>query len=494
MAGCSTTPGTAPGRRPDGVVEFGGRTDRQVKIRGKRVALDEMEAELRREPAVQDAAILMEGGRAVAYVTGAVDGLALRRTLLGRLPEHMVPATITVLAAMPLTRNGKLDRKALADRAHSPAPSPAGGRGLGEGGRPDHGKSGDATLTPSLSRQRERETDTREHMAVIWRAVLGRDDLPVDANLFDGGASSIEVVRAHAAMVDAGLPVALTDLFAYPSISSLASHLTGTRVAAAVQAERSTDGIAIIGMAGRLPGAPDLATFWKNLCDGVESIRRFSADELQDAYPAAVRADPAFVAARPILDDIDQFDPAFFGMTRRDAELTDPQQRVFLEIAWEALESAGYDPAKYAGRIGVFAGSSPNSYLLRNVLADRDAVLRYTSEYQTGSYPTLLGAGADFLATRVAYKLDLRGPAITVSTACSHLAGRHRPGLRRLTRRRRRYGAGGRRLHHLAAAPRLPARAGGPRLRRWARAAVRRGGQRHRVRQRRRRGAAEAPV
>ena len=106
-------------------------------------------------------------------------------------------------------------------------------------------------------------------------------------------------------------------------------------------------------------------------------------------------------------------------MIKRDAELTDPQQRVFMEIAWEAFEAAGYDPAKYPGRIGVFAGSSPNSYLLRNVLADRDAVLRYTSDYQTGSYATLLGAGTDFLATRIAYKLDLRGPAVTVSTACS---------------------------------------------------------------------------
>ncbi len=377
-------------QRADGMVEFGGRTDRQVKIRGKRVALDEMEAELRSDPAVREAAVLMEGSRAAAFVTGAVDGLALRRALLARLPEHMVPATITVLDSMPLTRNGKLDRKAL-----RPMPSDSG-QGLDAG-----------------------SARWEEQISAIWRKILGKDDMPLDANLFDAGAASLDVVRAHAAMVDAGLPVGLTDLFAHPSVASLAAFLAGGETVAAKRAGASTEGIAIIGMAGRLPGAGDLAAFWRNLCDGVESIRRFTPDELQDAYPAAVRADPAFVAARPVLDGIDQFDPAFFGMTRRDAELTDPQHRVFLEIAWEALESAGYDPAKYPGRIGVFAGSSPNSYLLRNVLADRDAVLRYTSDYQTGSYPTLLGAGADFLATRVAYKLDLRGPAITVSTACS---------------------------------------------------------------------------
>ncbi len=395
--------------RADGVVEFAGRIDRQVKIRGKRVALDDMEGELRREPGVQDAAVLMDGGRVAAYVTGAADGVALRRTLLARLPEHMIPATITVLTAMPLTRNGKLDRKAMVQTDEKKISS--SGRGLGEGPAstdiPQHG-----SLTPSLSR-RERE------ISEVWQGILGRDDLPVDANLFDGGASSIDVVRAHAAMVDAGLPVTLTDLFAYPSIASLAAQLSGVESATTTRTAHSTDRIAIIGMAGRLPGAANLADFWQNLCDGVESIRRFTPDELEDAYPASVRADPAFVAARPVLDGIDQFDPAFFGMTGRDAALTDPQQRVFLEIAWEALESAGYDPAKTPGRIGVFAGSSPNSYLLRNVLADRDAVLRYTSEYQTGSYPTLLGAGADFLATRVAYKLDLRGPAVTISTACS---------------------------------------------------------------------------
>ncbi len=374
-------------QRPDGIVEFAGRTDRQVKILGKRVALDEMEGELRLDPAVQDAAILMQDGRAAAYVTGAVDAMALRRALLARLPEHMVPASITVLAAMPLTANGKLDRTALA------APQP---------GQPLH--------DPRTMQAR---------LTAIWCAVLGRADLPHDINLFDGGANSMDSVRAHAAMVDAGLPVVLTDLFAHPSIASLAAHLDGTNGVTTRRAPPSTEGIAIIGMAARLPGADDLATFWQNICDGVESIRRFDIAELEDAYSAATRADAAFIPARPILEGIDQFDPAFFRMTKRDAELTDPQQRVFMEIAWEALEVAAYDPACFAGRIGVFAGSSPNTYLLRNVLADRAAVLRYTSDYQTGSYATLLGAGADFLATRVAYKLDLRGPAVTVSTACS---------------------------------------------------------------------------
>lgn len=177
--------------------------------------------------------------------------------------------------------------------------------------------------------------------------------------------------------------------------------------------------IAVVGMAGRFPGAADVRHFWENLRAGVESISQFEECELEDAFEPAVRADAAFVRARSMLDDVDRFDAGFFGMQSREADLIDPQHRVFLECCWEALEDAGYDPAAYPGSIGVFAGCSINSYFLRNVLHDRALVDRFTSDYQVGSYPELLGAGHDFLATRVAYKLNLRGPALTLQSACS---------------------------------------------------------------------------
>jgi len=177
--------------------------------------------------------------------------------------------------------------------------------------------------------------------------------------------------------------------------------------------------IAIVGMAGRFPGANSIDQFWRNLCGGVESITRFADHELEDSFSAATRSTANFVKARPILEDVDRFDAEFFGMYAREAELTDPQQRIFLECCWEALESAGYDPAAYRGAIGVFAGSSINTYFLNNVCADRRTIEEFTSNYQVGSYPMLLGAGQDFLSTRVSYKLDLRGPSLTVSTACS---------------------------------------------------------------------------
>ncbi len=145
-------------------------------------------------------------------------------------------------------------------------------------------------------------------------------------------------------------------------------------------------GIAIIGMAGRFPGAADIAAFWCNLRDGVGSITRFKDAELEDAFDSSVRNDPNFVGARAVLDGIEQFDAGFFSMHAREAELTDPQHRVFLECAWQALEDGGYDPATYKGAIGVFAGCSMNSYFLRNVCQDRAAVEIFTSDYQIGSY------------------------------------------------------------------------------------------------------------
>ncbi len=169
--------------------------------------------------------------------------------------------------------------------------------------------------------------------------------------------------------------------------------------------------IAIVGMAGRFPGAADVEQLWANLRGGVESVRAFTDDEL--AAAGADRSDPAFVNAGATMDGIDEFDAAFFGMSRREAELTDPQHRVFLECAWSALEHAGYDPATFDGRIGVFGGVAANTYFRHNVMTHPDLLAR------TGDYPLLLATEREYAITRVAYKLGLQGPAISVNTACS---------------------------------------------------------------------------
>ncbi|GAB4215709.1 MAG: hypothetical protein OHK0022_55940 [Roseiflexaceae bacterium] len=172
--------------------------------------------------------------------------------------------------------------------------------------------------------------------------------------------------------------------------------------------------IAIIGMAGRFPGAADLDTFWRNLRDGVESVAFPSRQALaaRGVDPATL-ADPAYVRAVAVLDDMDMFDAAFFGMSHREAEITDPQHRVFLECAWEALERAGYLSDHDTGSVGVFGGAATNTYLLFN-LAANPALLRSLDPVQVD-----IANAADHLTTRTSYKLNLQGPSYSVQSACS---------------------------------------------------------------------------
>ncbi len=170
--------------------------------------------------------------------------------------------------------------------------------------------------------------------------------------------------------------------------------------------------IAIVGMAGRFPGARSVAELWRNLRAGVESIRLFTEEELRAAgVDPALLANPRYVRAGAVLDDIELFDAAFFGVPPREAELMDPQHRLFLECAWTALENAGHDPARFAGPVGVFGGASTNTYLLENLLKSGAGA--------SLDLPTLFGNQSDYLTTRVSYKLDLRGPSVDVQTSCS---------------------------------------------------------------------------
>ena len=169
--------------------------------------------------------------------------------------------------------------------------------------------------------------------------------------------------------------------------------------------------IAIVGIAGRFPGAADIDAFWRNLAGGVEAITRFSDEELRQAgVPAAELADPAYVKAAPVLEEPGHFDAAFFGYSPAEAAAMDPQHRLLLELAVEALEGAACDPGRAPGRIGVFAGTALNTYFTSTGL-DR----RLAREY----IPTLIGSDKDFLSTRISYKLNLKGPSLTVQTACS---------------------------------------------------------------------------
>jgi acyl transferase domain-containing protein len=188
-------------------------------------------------------------------------------------------------------------------------------------------------------------------------------------------------------------------------------------------AEPGYDGseIAVVGMAGRFPGAPDLDRFWRNLRDGVESITVFSAEDLVRAGEGRERLDdPGYVRARPVLDDVELFDAAFFGFTPREAEVLDPQLRLFLECAWTALEHAGHDPERLPGRASLFAGASFSNYLVHNLYKNRP-VMESFGDLQATIYNV-----QDSLVTMVGYKLNLKGICCAVQTFCStSLVGVH---------------------------------------------------------------------
>ena len=399
---------------PEGTLEFLGRLDEQVKVRGFRVEPGEVEAALVRHPRVSAAAVGAMGDRAgdrrlVAWVAGrdgpAPDEAELRAFLARSLPDYLVPAAFVAVPALPYTSAGKVDRRAL------PAPEPA--------------RRAQAAVVPRTALERR--------IAAIWADLLRVDSVGVEESFFELGGNSLLLIALHERLSReiGGQARPLVELFDHPTVRAQASWLGGASPSPETHGDNeraampstdnhgdrgraampSTDNrIAIIGMAGRFPGAADVEAFWRNLRNGVESITRFSRQELEDAgYPARWLDDPRFVPAMGPIEGTEWFDAGFFGYSPRDAEIIDPQQRLFLEACWEAMENAGYAPG---GRVGVFAGQSASAYEDR--LRANEAVMR-----AVGPFSVILSNEKDFLCSRVAYKLGLEGPAVSVQTACS---------------------------------------------------------------------------
>ncbi|WP_437852408.1 amino acid adenylation domain-containing protein [Sorangium sp. So ce363] len=341
----------------------------------------------------------------------------LRDLAAAKLPDYMVPAAFVKLDALPLTANGKVDMAALPadDRADDRAkPEP---------------RAAEPRAAPAPAGAIE------VILGEIWREVLGLDEVGLDDPFFELGGHSLLLTRVRAGIrARLGEDVPIMDLFQYPTIRALSAHLRrGPLAAAPGESAVSARGpgaaapateaqarepipdsaIAIIGMAGRFPKARSVEALWSMLEDGVEGIAFYSSDELKAlGVESELIGSPRFIPAAGLLEDVMCFDAAFFGYSPQEAVLMDPQQRVFLECAWEAMESAGYNPLAYPKPIGVFAGSDAPSYWIERVGPPPAAP---NSEH----YRIYTGNVTDSLTTRVAYKLGLRGPAVSVMTACS---------------------------------------------------------------------------
>ncbi|MEM7134163.1 MAG: amino acid adenylation domain-containing protein [Chloroflexota bacterium] len=418
-------------QQPDGTIEHLGRMDHQVKIRGFRVELGEIETVLEQHYTVRECAVVAReiGGdtQLVGYVvlhkrvSSTELDETLRTSLETTLPEHMVPTRFVSVEAMPLTPSGKLDRRAL------PTPTQT---------RP-------ALSTPLVLPK----TATEQRLAEIWQNQLGIERVGIHDNFFDLGGTSLLLTQAHRSLRELfDVNLSAVALFQYPTIQTLAqyigrqSDLEGTRMNAderrweaeipdkeekiradqrkSVSESPPTD-IAIIGMAGRFPGADTIEQFWQNLCYGVESITFFDDDELEQTSPEQLN-NPNYVKAGAILDDIESFDATFFGYSPKEVAITDPQQRILLECAWEAFERAGYNPETYPGAVGVYAGSSLSTYLLNNIGSDLGiATEQPFIETDMAQFQAKIGNDRSYLSTRISYKLNLKGPSVNVQTACS---------------------------------------------------------------------------
>ncbi len=386
---------------PDGALQFLGRLDGQVKVRGYRIELGEIEVLLSAHAMVKEAAVSVhENGpgdkRLIAYVVLEQGGdvAKLRGFVQERLPDYMLPSSFVALAALPRTPSGKVDKRAL------PAPTRA---------RP--------ALTVELVAPKN---DAERVLSQIWSELLGVDGLGVRDGFFDLGGNSLLALRAVAETqrrLSKALPI--VRFFEYPTIAEQAAYLLNPAAFADSSVRRVAQGrsgerapVAVIGMAGRFPGARSLGELWRNLEGGVDSVTSFSRAEL-DQVDADERDDPGYVPARGTLAFADRFDAGFFGVSPSEAAVLDPQQRLLLELSWSALEDAGYAPNATRTVVGVYAGVHNNSYYARLVSQSPNAVERL------GAFATMLASEKDYVATRIASKLDLTGPALSIHTACS---------------------------------------------------------------------------
>lgn len=397
---------------PEGVIQYVGRSDHQAKLRGYRIELGEIETRLNRHPAVKDCVVMVREDtpgqqRLVAYVIyqHPVSDSDLQDYLAQDMPEYMVPTWFVALDTFPTNANFKLDRKAL------PNPDDVASQ------KPISDVQSDWQSSPKRQSDQQQSADRQalaENIAEIWSAILNRS-ISIDAQVFRMGADSLTAVKFQVRLQEVtGHQISIGEVFQYPTAAALAGRLlpqrqVGRKSVFSNASPTAIRDIAVVGMAGRFPGASNVDEFWDNLAAGVESIRDFTHNELiQQGVSPAEFLHPNYVPRGTVLEDAYGFEPEFFGVTRNDAEVLSPQIRLFMKTAWEALEQAGYPSEPESVRIGVFAGGGHPNYLTPG---------RHLAELQR--LQCLVGNGADFMATRTAYALGLTGPAIGIQTACS---------------------------------------------------------------------------
>ncbi|UED72997.1 non-ribosomal peptide synthetase [Brevibacillus sp. DP1.3A] len=280
----------------------------------------------------------------------------------------------------------------------------------------------EATLTALESQKRALPSDDVEKKLIrICQHILKVQSIDTEDSYFDIGVTSMQLVQIVEQLESQfGIRMEVADFFSYPTIAKLAAYISSHGISSVEaqregQTEASNRDIAIIGMSGRFPQADTLELFWENVASGADNIGLYNERRRKDAEAFISRINtegrnPQF-AEGGYLDEVDKFDYSFFKLTPREASLMDPNQRLFLQTAWSTIEDAGYGGKQLAGKkVGVYVGFSKTSFEYERLLSEVEP--RALPNFAVGNLPSII-------SSRIAYLLDLKGPAITVDTACS---------------------------------------------------------------------------
>lgn len=381
---------------------FLGRIDDQVKISGFRIETGEIEAVAAELSGVEQAVVIVKEYEdsqkylELFYVSGhnQVGQKEMVAHLKKWLPSYMIPTSCIRKDHFPQTSNGKIDRKLLAaDRVNA-------------------NNFKDSYVKPRGT--------TEVQLAEIWRKLLNLDQVGRDDHFFELGATSLLAQKMAIDVSKAfGKEFTVTKIYQFPKLKDQASFLNKNdreiserKFSKNVKNDQNRD-VAVISTASRFPGAKNSEEFWEFIKNGKETIQFFDIEELAPSEQVKAKLNPNYVKARGIIEDIKLFDYEFFGINPKLASVMDPQQRLFLEVAFEALDSVGYIANNPDFSIGVFAGCSTNYYYNKNLVFNQELA------ESMGSLQINSANEKDYLSTRVAYLLDLKGPAVSINTACS---------------------------------------------------------------------------
>jgi amino acid adenylation domain-containing protein len=394
---------------PDGNIEILGRIDNQLKIRGFRVELGEIEMHITSYPGIKEALVITRTDKdnikeLAAYFIAEkdIEGNELKKQLQKNLPEYMIPAHIMQLARFPLTVNGKIDKALL--------PSPESGIL----------NAGTDYIPPQV--------EIEEQLAAIWAEVLGinKSVIGIDHNFFELGGNSIRIIKlAKQVSKLFSREVGISVLFEYTTIRTLSEFLNKVEKIADTTLQEEEDlieeyesrsggnDIAIVGISGQFPDSNNHIEFWEKISGGKELLRTFTPEEsiLNGADPGSV-ASGKFVRTIGLVNNKEFFDHGFFEFTPEEAALMDPQIRLFYQHCWSALEDAGQTSMISKKKIGLFAGASENKnwqIYVHGKMATEELNSFYIDKLSNSS----------FMNTLVSYKLNLRGPSMYINTACS---------------------------------------------------------------------------